>query len=247
MHLNDFDASDPSPDIYSRNPSKKNVEALIKTHLQLVRKIAWHVHGRVSSAIEVEDLIQIGMVALIESANAFENRGFAFATYASMRIRGAMIDYMRQHAATARSSIARQKTLNKARQELSATLGRRPEDAEIAEKLNMSPSAYREWADGAINIRQESLDDVYSDHSSIFTDDNADQASEMEREALQAALAEQIKTLPEREALVLQLYYVEELNLKEIGEVLDLGTARISQIKKSAVDHLRQKMTDWQH
>ncbi|AEI37501.1 MAG: FliA/WhiG family RNA polymerase sigma factor [Zymomonas mobilis subsp. pomaceae] len=247
MHLNEFEDSEAIPVVYSRNPSKKNIEALIKGHLQLVRKIAWHVHGRVSNAIEIEDLIQIGMVALIEAANAFENRGFAFATYASMRIRGAMIDYMRQHAATGRSSIARRKTLNKTREELEAALGRPPEDSEMAEKLGMTASEYREWADSAISIRQESLDDVYSDHSSIFSDETADPVGDLERQGLQKALAEHIQNLPEREAMVLQLYYVEELNLKEIGEVLDLGTARISQIKKAAVDHLRQKMTDWQH
>ena len=85
-----------APNTYQRVPAKKSPEALARSHMPLVRKIAWHVHGRVSTAIEVEDLIQIGMIALVEAANGFEDRGHAFATYASVRIRGAMIDHLRR-------------------------------------------------------------------------------------------------------------------------------------------------------
>ena len=83
---------------YQRRPSRPDPAALARQHMPLVRKIAWHVHGRVSSALDVEDLVQIGMVALVEAANGYEDRGHAFSTYASMRIRGAMIDHLRRHA-----------------------------------------------------------------------------------------------------------------------------------------------------
>src|SRR6202008_1908542 len=92
-----------SAPVFGRRPAQKDVQALIRQHMPLVKKIAWHVHGRVASAIDVEDLAQIGMVALVEAANAFEDRGHAFATYASMRIRGAMIDKLRAQANICRS------------------------------------------------------------------------------------------------------------------------------------------------
>src|SRR5690606_10324543 len=101
-------------------------EALVRAHMPLVRKIAWHVHGRVASAIEIEDLVQIGMVALVEAANSFEDRGHAFATYATLRIRGAMIDHLRRHALIRRSAMARRRELLAARQALESRLGRAP-------------------------------------------------------------------------------------------------------------------------
>ena len=103
---------------YQKVPAKKSPEALARAHMPLVRKIAWHVHGRVSTAIDVEDLIQIGMIALVESANGFEDRGHAFATYASVRIRGAMIDHLRRHATICRSAMARRREFAKARTKL---------------------------------------------------------------------------------------------------------------------------------
>src|ERR1044071_8394330 len=95
--------------IYGRKPAKTDREARVRTHMGLVRKIAWHVHGRVASAIEIEDLVQIGMVALVEAANGFEDRGHAFATYATLRIRGAMIDHLRRHASICRSAMGRRR------------------------------------------------------------------------------------------------------------------------------------------
>ena len=94
---------------------KPTPEALVRTHMQLVRRIAWHVHARVASAIDVEDLAQIGMVALVESANSFEDRGHAFATYATLRIRGAMIDHLRRHATICRAAIQRRRELTQVR------------------------------------------------------------------------------------------------------------------------------------
>jgi RNA polymerase sigma factor for flagellar operon FliA len=91
--------------------AKPQPEMLVRTHMTLVRKLAWHVHGRVASAIDIEDLVQIGMVALVEAANSFEDRGHAFATYATLRIRGAMIDHLRRHASICRAAMARRREL----------------------------------------------------------------------------------------------------------------------------------------
>jgi RNA polymerase sigma factor for flagellar operon FliA len=205
----------------------------------LVRKIAWHVHGRVSTAIDVEDLMQSGMIALIEAARGYEDRGHAFATYASLRIRGSMIDGLRKQATQCRSAMAKRREIERARSRFELTNGRAPGDAEMAVALGVDGSTYQEMAEAAQSVRHESIEDLYSDHSMWFADveERADDA--IERIQLQRAIATGIGHLPAREAMVLQLYFVEEMNLDEIGETLGVGAARVCQIKKAALDKLR--------
>ena len=229
---------------YAR-PGEQNPERLARQYMPLVRKIAWHVHGRVSTAIEVEDLLQIGMVALVEAANSFEDRGLGFAAYAQLRVRGAMIDHLRRQATLCRSAMGKRKELSGVRNRLEQRLGRLPTEAEMSDAMGLEPAAYREIADSVELVQHTSMDEVYSDQSMWFADveDRADAV--LERESLKKALAGCISELPEREALVLQLYFVEELNLEEIGRTLDIGAARVCQIKKAALDKLRGKLRDW--
>jgi len=238
------DASDPMP-VYGRKPAVTKPEDLVRSHMQLVRKIAWHVHGRVSSAIEVEDLIQIGMIALVEAANGYEDRGHAFSTYASMRVRGAMIDHLRRHATMSRAAMAKRRVLLSAKADFEKKYGRSPSESELAQAMGLDGAAFRAMMDETAATYQESLDEVYSDQSIWFADveDAADTA--IERSELGAALAEHISGLPEREAMVLQLYFVEEMNLEEIGLTLGIGAARVCQIKKAALDKLRASLKDW--
>lgn len=226
-------------------PGDNSPERLARQYMPLVRKIAWHVHGRVSTAIEVEDLLQIGMVALVEAANSFEDRGFGFASYAQLRVRGAMIDHLRRQATLCRSGMARRKALAKCRNMLEQKLGRLPTEAEMSAEMGLDPADYRELADSAEMVQHTSMDEVYSDQSMWFADveDRADDI--LERESLKKAVAACIGELPPREAMVLQLYFVEELNLEEIGHTLDIGAARVCQIKKAALDKLREKLRDW--
>lgn len=234
---------DPQP-TYQKQV-KPTPEVLVRTHMPLVRRIAWHVHARVASTIEVEDLAQIGMVALVEAANSFEDRGHAFATYATLRIRGAMIDHLRRHATIARAAIQRRREMAQVRTRLESRLGRGASEAEMAEEMGLAAADYREMVDDSQAVHQESIDEVYSDHSMWFADveERADEA--IDRTRLQRAIAESIATLPEREAMVLQLYFVEEMNLEEIGETLGVGAARICQIKKAALDRVRVALVDW--
>jgi len=237
--------TDPAAMTYRRKPAEASPEALARAHMPLVRKIAWHVHGRVSTAIEVEDLIQIGMVALVEAANGYQDRGHAFSTYATMRIRGAMIDHLRRHATLCRSAMARRRELADIQKRLQGRLGRAPTEAEMAEEMGLAAAAYRELVDQSQAVHHDSLDDMYSDHSMWFADieERADEA--LEREGLKSAIANGIRDLPEREAIVLQLYFVEEMNLEEIGLTLGIGAARVCQIKKAALDKLRRTLSDW--
>ncbi len=221
-------------------------ERLISSHLGLVRRIAWHVHGRVSTAIPIEDLVQIGMVALIEAARAFEDRGHAaFATYASVRIRGAMIDNLRKSATLVRSAIRRRREFGIVSSRLSGQLGRPPTDEEMAAALEMTVEAYRTAAHTTHAVRYESIDDVYSDQSEWFADEAPDAFDNLARSDLRRAVSAAIGDLPEREALVLQLYYVEEMNLEEIGLTMNVGAARICQIKKAALDKVRARLGGW--
>ncbi len=234
--------NDPETFTYDRRAAT-GANALVRDHMTLVRKIAWHVHGRVSSAVEVEDLMQTGMVALIEAARTYEDRGFAFATYAAMRIRGGMIDSLRKNMAQCRSAMATRRTIAQVRARFEQMHGRAPGDRDMAQAMGMELSEYQAAAEASQGVHHESIDDLYSDHSMWFADldEGADVA--LERSELAAAIATAIKTLPEREAMVLQLYFVEEMNLDEIGATMGVGAARVCQIKKSALDKVRTLMT----
>lgn len=220
-------------------------DQLVQSHLPLVRKIAWHVHGRMSSATDIEDLVQIGVIALIEAANAYEDRGHAFATYATMRIRGALIDHLRRSATQCRSAMAKRRMLAEAQEKLRQQLRRDPTEAELCAALEIDADALFDLKSAAQSARHESMDDAYSDHSMWFADDGDSADEQIDRARLQTLLSGLIGQLPEREALVLQLYFVEELNLNEIGETLGIGAARVCQIKKAALDKLRGNLAGW--
>lgn len=238
--------NDGQPLTYTRaGPPPPTPEALIRQHMKLVRRIAWHVHGSVSSAIEVEDLIQTGLVALIEAASAFEDRGqVTFVQYLNTRVRGAMIDALRRQATLTRGAMRRRKTYQEAERELAGEHGRAATEQEIADRLGVDLDRLHSHYAGAQPVRFEPLDAVYNDESAWFISDEADAFDRLEASQLRAVLTEAITQLSEREALVIQLYYVEELNLEEIGRVVGVGAARICQIKKAAHDKLRQAMRE---
>jgi RNA polymerase sigma factor for flagellar operon FliA len=221
-------------------------ERLVREHLALVRKIAWHTHARVSTALDVEELVQIGMIALIEAARTFEDRGqAAFSTYATVRVRGAMIDALRKQATMCRSALRKRRELNDARGELTSRLGRPPSDAELATHLDVPLSELQAAIDATQGVRYESIDEVYSDHSIWFADEEPDAFAQLQSSSLREHLVDAIASLPEREGRVLQLYFVEELNLEEIGQVLGVGAARVCQIKKAALDKVRRMLSGW--
>jgi len=140
--------------------------------------------------------------------------------------------------------MAKRKEIAKTIARLTGELGREPSENQVASALGLSPADYRALADSAVAARQESLDDVYSDHSMWFADIEESVDQTLERAELGRMLAAHISALPEREALVLQLYFVEEMNLDEIGQVLNVGAARVCQIKKAALDRLRGELAD---
>jgi len=225
-------------------PQTLNPAQLVEAHSGLVRRIAWHVHSRMSSAIEVEDLIQIGLVALVEAAQNFEERGIAFAPYAATRIRGNRVDALRRDARMGRAGMANRRYLAGIRARLEQEYLRSPSDAEMAGATGLDPAAYHAMAASTQPVGQESIEDSYSDHDMWFADISDSADTMLEKEQLREALITNLSKLSEREALILQLYFVEELNLDEIGETLGVGAARVCQIKKAALDKMKTMMAD---
>ena len=232
------------PNAASRNRRQREGEPDIAPHLPLVRRIAWQVHSRMSQVIEIEDLVQIGTMALVEAAQNFEDRGIAFAPYAATRIRGAMVDELRRNARMSRAGMANRRYLAEIRARLESEYMREPNATEMIAATGLSSDGYFAMLDSTRPVGQESIEDSYSDHDMWFADlgDRADTA--LEKQQLQETLAANLARLTEREAMVLQLYFVEELNLDDIGETLDVGAARVCQIKKAALDKLRAMMAD---
>jgi RNA polymerase sigma factor for flagellar operon FliA len=234
----------PSPLTYAPTPSpQRDAELLVRKHLPLVRRIAWHIHGSMSTIVDVEDLIQIGMVALIEAVNGFEDRGqVTFEQYLITRLRGSMIDELRRQATLTRGAMKRRRLYGETVSAMTAELGRKPSDAEVAAKLEITTDKLRTDYAGAEAVRFDSIDDTYSDESPWFMSDEPNAFDQLADADQREALIEAIAELPEKERMVVQLYYVEELNLEEIGQVLEVGAARVCQIKKSAHDRLKRSL-----
>ncbi len=217
-------------------------DQLVKQHLAMVRRIAWHVHGSMSSIVEVEDLVQVGLVALVEAAAGFEERGTPFKAYVATRLRGAMIDELRRQATTTRGAMRRRRQYADAISTLTAQTGKAPGDAMIAQHIGVSIDKLRSDYVTADAIRFDSIDEVYADDMPWFADDSPDAFEQLADSDLRGALIAAITALPEREAQVIQLYYVEEMNLEEIGAVFDIGAARVCQIKASAHAKLKRAL-----
>lgn len=216
-------------------------ERLAESHLNLARKIAWHVHGRVGQRVEIDDLLQVAHLGLIEAARRYVPQpGVTFAAYAAIRIRGALMDHLRSLAQQARGALAMQSRIRAAERRLEQELMRRPTGAELAADLGLSAAECARWRMEVDSARVDSLDDIYTDQSLVFRDDAPGMDERLERAAMKRLLRDAIARLPEREALVLQLYFVEELNVFEVAEVLRVTTGRVSQIKKAAVERLRR-------
>ena len=217
-----------------------NVETLIVENMNLVKKIAWHMHGRVRSAIEIEDLMQIGYFGLVTAAQKYSPKeGATFASYAVLRIRGAIVDHLRKSSNLCRTTIQMQQKQKKAVEFLLRSLQREPVPSEIAEKMGLELNEYRQW-EKAFNANiHQSLDEVYDEYSMWFVSKDSTPEENLDKSQLKNILKDALKELPQKEAMVIQLYYVEELNVYEIAEVMEITTGRVSQIKKSAVSSLR--------
>jgi RNA polymerase sigma factor for flagellar operon FliA len=215
----------------------------IRRFLPMVRRLAWHVHGTGRAGIELEDLIQAGLVALTECSQKHAGPGEdGFAAYAKMRVRGAMVDLIRRTIPLSRGAVERRRQLREAETELRATLGRDPHAAELAAAMGIDEVELATLRSSSEPLRFESIDEVYSDGDMAFADGGPDSLAILEDEELREHLLGAIAGLPERLQLVVQLYFVEELNLAEIAEVLTVSIPRVHQLKAKAIEHLRKEL-----
>ena len=222
---------------------KIDVDEVIKSNTHLVKKIAWHIYGRASHAIEIEDLVQIGFAALVNAAQQYTRKeGATFATYASIRIKGDIIDHLRKASNLCRTTISMKKRYNNVMADLQSKLFREPTSEEISKAMGITEAEFREWERAFQANSHESLDSVYDQYSVWFASTEDSPEELLNDKDLKEVLKQALQQLSGNEALVIQLYYVEELNVMEIAEVLDVSSGRVSQIKKSAIANLRDGM-----
>jgi RNA polymerase sigma factor for flagellar operon FliA len=206
--------------------------------------------ARLPASVLVDDLIQSGMIGLLEASNNFDNaKGASFETFAGIRIRGAMLDEIRRGDWTPRSVHKNSRLVSAAIKSLEMQLGRDVSDQEVASKLEMSLSAYHNILNEVSSGKILGIDDLGINEESLpasNTRDNDEPYQQIEQVIFKKSLSECISSLPEREALVLSLYYDEELNLREIGQVLDVSESRVSQIHSQALHRLKARMQNWQ-
>ncbi len=225
------------------------MQQLVEKHAPLVKRIAYHLLARLPASVQVDDLIQSGMIGLIEAAKNFDgSKGASFETFAGIRIRGAMLDEMRRGDWTPRSVHRNARLIAETIAELEAELGRDVKDVEVAEKLDITLDEYHHMLSDVSSGRIIGIEDLgISEDVLVTADDKTDDHlyEEQANDSFQQALIKNISSLPEREAIVLSLYYNDELNLKEIGEVLSVSESRVSQIHSQALVRLRARMQDW--
>jgi RNA polymerase sigma factor for flagellar operon FliA len=229
-------------DAYTAHRQTPDSDALVTRHAELVKRIAYHLAGRLPPSVEVADLIQAGMLGLLEAAENFTaNRGASFETYAGIRIRGAMIDALRKLDWAPRSVHRKARAVAAAVRDIERETGREARDGEIAQRLGISLEEYHAIVQDAASCRLASLDDVMAAAAA----DAADPFRETADDGFRAALVRAIESLPEREKLVMSLYYGDELNLKEIGAVLKVTESRVCQLHGQALVRLRARLGDW--
>jgi RNA polymerase sigma factor for flagellar operon FliA len=228
---------------------KESPQAFIERYSSLVKRIAYHLMGRLPSSVQVEDLIQSGMIGLLEAQQNYDpTKGASFETFAGIRIRGAMLDDIRRGDWVPRSVYKNNRRITEAMAQLENKLGRDPTDTEIAEHLEMTLDQYHQALNDVNCGRLVGMDDLGVSEDAVTTEASREENLPFQGvvdDNFRQSLADAIETLPEREALVLSLYYDEELNLKEIGAVVGVSESRICQIHSQAMQRLRTKLTAW--
>ncbi len=225
-----------------------STDDLVIQHAPLVKRIAYHLMGRLPDTVQVDDLIQSGMLGLLEAIKHYDaGQGASFETYAGIRIRGAMLDELRRADWTPRSVHRKARMVADAIREVENQNGRDARDSEVAAHLSMGLDEYNQILQDGLSCKTFSIEELIQGEDSVIDDihGNYQPEDELVQQHFQKALAQAIAALPERERLVVSLYYDDELNLREIGKVLDVSESRVSQICSQAMLRLRARLADW--
>jgi RNA polymerase sigma factor for flagellar operon FliA len=229
---------------------KANKDYLLTEHMPLVKRLAHHMKAKLPPSVEVDDLIQAGMMGLLDAINRYEdNHGAQFETYAVLRIRGAMLDELRSSDWMPRSTRQNMRKVEEAMSSLQQRLGRPPSESEVAKLLKVSLEEYQEMLFESGGHQLVYYEDFHEDDGSdSFLDryavDDSDPLRSLLETDFRQAVIDAIDALPPREKLLMGLYYEEELNLKEIGAVMGVSESRVSQLHTQAVGRLRAALRE---
>ena len=214
---------------------------LIDKNMSVVKKIAYYYLGRLRQVVEIEDLLQIGMVGLIEAAHNYEpQEGVIFENYARLRIKGAIVDYLRKSSNLCRGTIKRKQDYDKAHRKLEIELKRAPKAEEISHELQIDVSELMSWQHDFAASSHKSIEEATEAYGDFLFSGDPSVEEKILNGELKQILRANSDMLNKQQLIVLQLYYVEELNVYEIAEVLGVSTGRVSQIKSAAIRSLRQ-------
>lgn len=220
-----------------------NVGERVTRFLPMVRKLAWHLSGSGGPTVDVEDLMQAGLVALTECAQKHDAPSEdGFAAYAKLRVRGAMVDLLRNASPDPRGARARRRMIEHMKAKLQAELGREPSAGELAERLGMTVEDYLQLEGELVETRIASIDECYSETDVAFASAEPDAERQVLQQEDRENLIDAISSLGERHQLVIQLYFVEELNLSEIAAVLSVSVPRVHQLKAAALAQMRKAL-----
>ena len=224
-----------------RRASQSN-DDLMK-HIGLVKRVALHLKTRLPNFMELDELIQVGTIGLIEAAKSFDDKkGVEFEVFARTRIRGAILDQVRKLSYLPRSAIVNIRDHNQATALLSGELGREPTQSELADFMGKGLEDFHKERTHAYRFQTVSLESQLPGTVDSPASEVNEPEANLEGSQMMEALAESIESLPEREKTIVALYYVEEMNLREIGAVLDISESRVSQVLSSIVKQLRQQL-----
>ncbi|HCO42490.1 MAG TPA: RNA polymerase sigma factor FliA [Gammaproteobacteria bacterium] len=227
--------------------SAPDVEALVLAHAPLVKRIAYHLLARLPASVQVDDLIQAGMIGLMEAARRYDDgQGASFETYAGIRIRGTILDELRRGGWLPRTALRKLRQITEATRAAEREAGGEASAEAIARQLGMSLDEYYTLAREASEFGVVRFSDLGSEDDEPWENGIADRGpgpqAQVEDDNLRARIADAVELLPEREKLVMSLYYEQELNLREIGEVLGVSESRVCQIHGQALLRLRTRL-----
>ena len=226
--------------------------AMLKQYSPLVRRLAHQMIAKLPANVEIDDLIQVGMIGLTDAMTRFDHKqGVQFETFATQRIRGAMLDELRGADWMSRGNRKQQRDIEKAVRSLEQQLGRAPAESEIAKEMGISLADYQELLGKVRGTQLIYLEDMSGDEGDAdfldrhVADENENPLAMLQDRRMREALVAAIKLLPEREQYVMSMYYEHDMNLKEIAAVLKVTESRVCQLHSQSIARLRVKLRDF--
>jgi RNA polymerase sigma factor FliA len=228
-----------------------DVNAMLKQYSPLVRRLAHQMIAKLPANVEIDDLIQVGMIGLTDALSRFDAaQGVQFETFATQRIRGAMLDELRGSDYLSRGTRKQQRSIEAAVHRLEQKLGRAPAESEIAREMGISLTEYQELLGKVRGTQLVYLEDMSGDEGDSdyldrhVADEGFNPLSQLQDHRMREALVQAIKSLPEREQYVMSMYYEHDMNLKEIAAVLKVTESRVCQLHSQSIARLRVKLRE---